>query len=1222
MSRAIFLLLTLAISITSGQDSRGSIAGLVTDQQAAVLAGASVAITNVETGRIHRTSTNEAGIFEASFLDPGVYSISVEAPGFRRMVRGNLTVSVGSRLDLALSMEIGLVSESIEVNEKPPLLDTASVGGGRVIDQRQMLQLPIADMNPFTLAALAPGMQWTGNPGFRRPSDVGGTSAFNTAGGVGQNEYTIDGTPVTGTGRRVGFVPPSDAVSEFKLETTNFDASYGHSTGAAVNVATKSGTNSYHGTLYDQHWQQRWNATPHFTRLAFEDQVRSGRRSAGDQKQNSGRSNFLGGNFGGPVLVPKLYNGKDKLFFFLSYNGHFENTWDADTPNRTVPKTAWRDGDFSDLLAIDATRFTVYDPRSARLVNGRVVRTPFPGNRGVPVLNPIYNYYASLYPKPNDVPGLVSPEGFNNYFADKTVNTLRYNALVNRFDYNINDLHHVSARWQYSRRTPNTRDWAYETKPGLLAVGTHRVNKGAAGNYVWTVSSRTVLDAHVSWARFAEGSRNDIRNAVKPSDVGLPEYLDRQAGAYSTLPTVQFSNLETISTTYPTLSASGTIGEARLGLTTLKGSHSFKYGFTERRYWYASADPGYSAGQFIFNNTYTRQADDTNTASQHGLEWAAFRMGLPSAMNLDIADTAYWSTRIRSLYLQDDWRLSNRFRLNFGLRYEREGGITERFNRGMSGEFLPDAKLPFSDIAQSVYARNPIAELPASQFRVAGGVGYLGQPNRTYTDGTHRFLPRIGAVMELNSATVLRVGYGWYFDTLNANNTQPSQFGYSLPTGAVITTDNGLSFTGVGPAGDLSSNRNPVADPFPAGPGGTRFNQPYGNRLGVAARAGNSQTFFARDYRPASQQRWKLGVQRQLQTDIVLEVSYNGSFSRIPVNQPINFLAQQYWATGNVRNNARDTDLNQNLPNPFRVSNLSSLASSDPQLYQHLNSLSFFTSANIRKNQLLRPYPHMTTLNGLRPGSDFGDTMGGNWYHDAQILLEKRFSRGLQSSVMYTYAASAVQDVYFNEFDVAPSWQVNNNIRPHRFVWSGIYEMPFGKGRTWFQKGLAKHLAGGWQLSWVYQYQSGAATQWANRFFYGDLSAIDSLLRSSEVHSKDIHVWFDPSIAYRGTGAIPSGFQGFEGRAAQQPGQFHVRAFPTRLDSLRTDGIRNWDVKILRKFEVTERVAANLSLDLLNATNHTNFTAPNLDPTNNNFGRVTAQNGLSRRLQLNLRIDF
>ena len=259
---------------------------------------------------------------------------------------------------------------------------------------------------------------------------------------------------------------------------------------------------------------------------------------------------------------------------------------------------------------------------------------------------------------------------------------------------------------------------------------------------------------------------------------------------------------------------------------------------------------------------------------------------------------------------------------------------------------------------------------------------------------------------------------------------------------------------------------------------------------------------------------------------------------------------------------------------------------------------------------------------GVRPGASFADVRGGNRYHDLQVQFEKRFSHGLHSAVMYTRAFAETQDSYYNEFDAAPSWRTNNDVRPHRFVWSAIYELPFGKEKRWLKSGVLRRLAGSWQLSWVYQRQSGPATSWANRFYYGDPSQIGKLLQHDAARARDIHAWFDPSIVYTGSGAVPQDFQGFEGRAAMQPGTYHVRVFPTLLDSLRADGYRTWNVKMLRRFAVAERLRVSFSIDALNATNHTNFGAPSTNPTDKNFGKVTAQYGLSRVLQLNLRLDF
>jgi hypothetical protein len=264
----------------------------------------------------------------------------------------------------------------------------------------------------------------------------------------------------------------------------------------------------------------------------------------------------------------------------------------------------------------------------------------------------------------------------------------------------------------------------------------------------------------------------------------------------------------------------------------------------------------------------------------------------------------------------------------------------------------------------------------------------------------------------------------------------------------------------------------------------------------------------------------------------------------------------------------------------------------------------------------------MNGLTGLRPGVNFVDSMGGNKYHDLQLLFEKRYSQGLHTSVLYTYSYAESQDFYYNEFDEKPLYQPNTLNRPHRFVWTAIYELPFGKGRKFVQTGPLRHVVGGWQLSWIYQAQSGPPTTWGNLFYYGDTGAIADAFQHRESHERDVHLWFDPTLAYRGSGAIPSGFTGFEGRSANQPGAFHQRVFPARLGSLRSDGFRGWDTKILRRFRLAEQANLSIAADILNLTNHTNFGAPVTNPTNLNFGRVTGQQGVGRTLQFTGRFEF
>lgn len=1231
------LVLCLLVSALSalGQEARGSISGRVTDPSGSVIPAANVTVTNTATNESRRVTTNDTGYYEANFLEPSTYTVTVEADGFKRSIRSGLTVNVSGRLDINVVMEVGAVAESIEVTGEAPLLETTSASGGRVLDQRQLVNLPFSDLNPFALSALAPGMQWTGQPEYRRPFDNGGTSSFNTMGGVGQNEYTIDGMTVTGSGRRVGFTPPADSISEFKLETSNFDASQGFTSGAAINVVSRSGTNRFTGSVFNQHWQQRWNATPHFDRLRWEDQVRKGEIGPDTPKQATGRSNNYGFTASGPVFIPKIFNGKDKVFWTVTWNGIRQSkTETTGAKNVTVPTMAMRQGDFSELLNAKngVEKFTIYDPRSARREGNNVVRLPFPGNKGIPILNPMAAYYMKLYPKPNNVSAVASAEGFDNYLASGMPKDEKFNSIVNRYDWVISDRHRLNGRWQWNDRLADEYDWMYETQRGLQSNGLTRINRGGNLNWLWTLNSTNVLDVNYGISRFEEGSRNTTRTGICPSAVGLPAYMDQRAGSNCVLPRLDFNNINDVSGSYPVIGSNITNHEFRMGMNTVKGAHSFKYGWQERRHYWAGLGPGNSSGSFQFRNPWTRLADNDTVSSNHGHDWASFLMGLPSTMSIDTNDSVYYTTPRRALYFQDDWRVSSRLRLSLGLRYEAEGGSTERYNRALSRVFDPKLAQPFAADVTAAYAKNPIPELAASGFNVNGGTYYFGQGRYpSGTKGTNILLPKAGAVYSLNNKTVIRAGWGMYMDTYNVSNDRFDTNGYNQETVTSISNDNGLTFCcGVGAAAGLVQGNTPITNPFPVRGDGTRFTEPLQSRLGPVARiaAGNTD-IRPWNYRPDLQHRWRFGFQRELARNLLLDVSYNGAYSYITRNYRINYLPSQYWSTGMKRNQANDNYLNANFPNPFRFTNLTSLQQSDPVIYNYLAPQGFFQNQYIRRHQLLRPYPQYSNneLRGIRPGDDWRDKQGYVRYHDMQLLVERRFTRGLTTSFMWTWASSQVADWLANEFDTQLTERVNNNVLPHRIAWSGTYELPWGKGRSRLRDGFLSYIVGNWNTGWVYQWQTGPATGgnngWANRFYYGDINKLAEVL-NTDVRSKDMHQWFDGSAVYSGPGDVPADFVGFEGRSNMQPGSYHVRVFPNRLDSIRADGIMNWDLKVERMFPIMpERgMQARFSVDLLNAFNHTNFGEPNLDPTSDKFGQVTSQRGLPRVIQFNLRFEF
>lgn len=1223
-------ILLLAGTPALAQEARGSISGRVTDPSGAVVPGANVAVTNTATNTSRRIVTNETGYYEANLLEPSSYTVSVESQGFKKSVRSGITLNVSARLEINMILELGGVAETVEVTADAPLLETTTASGGRVLDNRQIVNLPFSDTNPFALSALAPGMMWTGQPEYRRPFDNGGTSSYRTMGGVGQNEYTIDGMTVTGSGRRAGFVPPSDAITEFKLETSNFDASQGFTSGAAINVSSRSGTNALHGALFNQHWQQRWNATPFSTRESYDAKVRAGTINPNTtQKQATGRSNNYSMTVSGPVFIPKVLNGKDRLFWTFTWNGIRQSKAETtSSTDRTVPTMAQRQGDFSQFLSAPngANRFTIYDPRSARLEGSTVVRTPFPGNKGIPILNPTYAKFVTIFPSPNNIPGKVTAEQTNNYFASAMPKDEKFNAIVNRYDWVVTDNHRLNVRWQWNDRLADEYDWTYETVRGLHSNGLTRINRGGNIGYVWTINSTNILDTNLGISRWEEGSRNVSRTGYKATDFGLPAYIDQRADQFTQLPRVDFDTLVDIGGSYPVIGTKLLNTELRAAMTTIMGNHTFKYGIQERRTNFAAAGPNSSTGYFSFRNAWTRASNVDNLAANHVHEWAAFMMGVPNGMNIDSNDTFYFRTPRRALFFQDDWRVTTKLRLSFGLRYERETGVDETFNRGIAWTFT-DVKSPITDMVQAAYTKNPIPELAASAFKATGISSYLGTNGfDTATKGTNTFLPKLGVVYSIDNKTVIRGGWGMYQDTLNVSNDRPYTNGYTQATSTPISNDAGLSFCcGVGAVAGLSSSKTPMHDPFPvrAASGNTRFDDPFKSALnGLALYGGDFNSRFW-EYRPALQNRWRIGVQREIARNLMVDISYNGAYSYIPVQNRINYLPQQYWTTGTVRNQANDNFLNGNVANPYNIANLAGLATSNPTLYRFVSGQGFYTNKNIARHRLLRGYSHYNNLRDYQLGGN--GRIGRDKYKDMQLLVERRMTSGFQTTFMWTWASGRTQDWFMNEFDQSTTENINENVRPHSIAWTAVYETPFGKGRKYVSDGAMSHIIGNWNISWVYQHTSGPSLgNWSNRFFYGDINQLGDLWKHEEVRSKDYMAWFDPSLAYRGSGTPPSGFVGFEGRSAAQPGSYHVRVFPMRFDNLREDGINNVDLKIERLFPINvERgIRARFAFDMLNAVNHTNFGAANYDPTSSNFGRVTSQRGLSRVLQFTLRFEF
>lgn len=1217
----VSILLTVP-SILPAQDTRGSIAGTVTDSQAASIAAAQVTVANNNAGTVTKLATNPSGYFEASLLLPGAYTVTIETAGFKKSVRSGINLGLGEQVRINFQMELGGVTDSVTVRADAPMLETSTVSTGRALSNREVMDLPVLGNNIVMLTRMAPGVQVPGTTQFLVQGQVGGGSGYNSPGNVGGNEWSLDGASTNGTDRRVSYMPSPDVVDEFKIETSNFDASFGHSTGLSISMSTKPGGNDLHATATYQYFNQRWNAASFFVKQSRYQQIAilraAGNHAAADSLASTpllaaGHTNNFAGTVGGPVYIPKVINGRNKLFFFLGFS-KLVNQQSARPSeiNYTVPTLAMRSGNFAPLLQIDAIRYAVYDPISVRVDPARAghfVRDPFPGNV-IPAsrfMNPLYDFYAKRMPLPNSDPADPRRDPVNNYLATGMPNNVFHRNWNNRIDFAASQKHRFFFRWQKSSYLEDAQDYTYQSEPGLMAWNEKRPSQNAGADWTYAFSPSTIMNVSVDANQFILQNQRLGTRKYKPSDVALPSYLDTKCSGSCVLPRVTWPGMQAWSGDMVLgvpvdAGPTGRQQSLKWNMTQVRGSHTFRGGIDFRQHYRTLLqNGGLTSGNFTFGNNFVRKDEDGNTpAASLGLVWASFLLGIPTGMSVDTNDTYALMSPYYGWYGQDTWRVTRNFTVTLGLRAEYERGATERYNRAIS-YFDPNLVLPISAAAQAAYARNPLPELPASQFIVKGGTVYSGRngaPRELWKDEL-MWMPRLSAAWQTNSKTVVRGGYGIYYDTLNVLNQAADQSGFSRATNTVLTNDFGVNWL----AGDPKNGISPLTNPFPVRSDGTRFDAPLKDALGSMARAGQGFTFISFDRSHPRVQRWRAGVQRELSNNMMVEVAYWGQWAdRISVTKRMDPLPEQFWATGNVRNNAIATELNRNVPNPFYIGNFDSIRTSDPVLYQQLSTLGQFQSTTIQKNRLLRQYPHM---NGL---FDSADPSGKARTHALEVNFQRRFSKGFNLNASYSRTLQENKTIFENEFNTEPTvfWP-SDTARPHRFTATGIYELPFGKGRAFLQSGILNHIFGGFQIAATYEFQPGPLLAWGNLFYNGDINNFETEATSSP---KTLDQWFNTNVKV-------------DRVAANQPAAFHVRVFPRFFNGLRADGLNQWNANVSRQLKVHERFKFQIRADIINLQNRSQMAGPDLSPTSTNFGRITSQtSSLNRFYQLQSRIQF
>jgi hypothetical protein len=1222
--RLLAVFLALLAGLSQAQDIRGIISGTVTDPQGSHVVGAAVVVTNSETNVAASLTTNASGFYEAPSLLPGPYKVTVEAAGFKKTVRSNLTLAMRDELKIDIQLEVGGVNESITISAESPILDTSTVTVGRALTTGEIMDLPIMTNDIVLMARVAPGVVNQGTTQYVSLGMVGGSSGFYAPLNLGQNEWSIDGAPNLGSGG-VQFTPFTDQIAEFKIDTTSFDASVGHSIGLNIAFSTKSGTNSLHGSGTEQYWNTRWNAAPFFVKQKYFQNIdaanAAGNAALASQlrsqpMQPGGHSNDYGFTLGGPVYIPKILNGKNKLFWFISYAGNrTRQPARSSEITNTVPTLAERQGNFSDLLAINP-KYQIYDPLSVApdpSRPGHYIRTPIPGNI-IPqnrIGDPkVFNWYSSRLPAPNNNPTNPLTEPFNNFLALGQVDNTNYSGLASREDWAPDMKNRFSFSWNWSSFIENAQDWTYATQPGMQDWDNIRLGRGAILSWTYSASSATVISASVSANQWLNVQATNGERAFKPSDIGFPTYMDQHCQALDgcAVPLVSWNGYTSAyggSSLVMGRTLSGNIRQRSTGLKAsvshIAGQHSFSGGIDFRRAYATSpGGDGNDMGSFSFNSQYVQKNDDSLTAAGSlGLSYASFMLGIPNSMSIDNNASYALMNPYYGFYGQDTWRVTRNLTVTLGLRAEYEQAPTERYNRALTG-FNPTAQLPIAAGAQAAYAANPVPELAASGFVVQGGsiyAGVNGAPRQPWQNQL-MWLPRLSAAWQFSPKMILRGGYGVYYDSINVQNLTLSQSGFSRTTSTNLTNNYGVNWL----AGDPANGVSPLADPFPVRADGTRFDVPFGASLGNMYIAGQSFSYQPWNRQHPRVQQWRAGVERQLSPNMSFQVYYWGMWgSDLAVSQNQSALPAQYWNTTDVRNNTINSNMTQNVSNPFYIGNFASIQTSNPALYQQMSTLGFFTGTTIQKNQLLRPYPN---INGLSTTQYYGKAKNNS----LQVTFLRRLSKGLNLSANYTYSNASVWNLIENQYDPAPqAWTPTNQPLPNRVNVTGIYELPFGPKRAFLKAGILSRVVGNWQMALTYDFQQGPFLTWGNDFYYGDPGTISQTLTQG---AKTLNQWFNTNAP-------------FERNSANGPASYQARIFPENITSVRADGLNQWNANLRRDIRLREGMIMEIRMDALNLFNRSQFAAPDNNPFDTTFGLVSATTAtLNRWYQLQGRIRF
>jgi hypothetical protein len=1033
------------------QSSRGTLAGSVTDATGAALPHASLVLKETNTGSRYEVVASAQGLFAFPELQPGTYALAVNSPGFESYNQSGIIVNVGSTTTVTAVMKIGSSAESITVTSDASHLATESSDAGYTMTPQVLEALPLPFggeiRNPLEFAALSPGFAGTMSNNPSSPP----SGAFKISGGQqGGGDILLDGTTteLASANMQVTYGFSVEAVSEFKVMTNTFDAQYGSASGGVINLASKQGTNSFHGSAYDLLKNRVIDAN------SWLNNYQNAKAGSDKFKTPVDTQNDFGASVGGPVRVPWLYNGKDKTFFFFNYEGFRQEN--GGTSLQSGPTQAMLGGDFSALLTpttVNGQTFPahiLYDYSTCTGANSGQTCQAYPNNKITEAADPVFAAAVKVIPNASSAtsPYFNLPVSSSNHEKADMWNI--------RIDENINERNKISV----SYFTGNMPYIGTSSLGSLYTGGNIQGNKYARVGYDYFISPTLLNHFNAGFTR---------RHRLETSGEG------GFGGNWATkfgLKGVGDSVFPRFDINYPgsginSPSDGNSVFDDNVfqyddAVSWQKGRHSIRFGGEFRAAQFNFAALTGSAGHFNFEPGPTSTPSDPNS----GFGYASFYRGAFTSVSGDqsaisIPQVDGFRTKYFAIFVADDWKVNNKLTLNLGLRYDMPIPVTEQANR-MS---YVDPTLP-----------NPGAGgLPGAYVFEGSGTGRLGgsSPQSTFKKA---FGPRIGLSYSVDPNTVIRAGYGIYFSTQRvggfaSNDSQgfSSSYTYAIPSSPQ---------TPVGVLSQISAypgKMPPFIDPT------------------VMNNQGNALFIESKVDRPGTIQNWTLDVQRQLPYNTIVDVAYvgaHGDHLQAFLHDP---------NQGSPANMARGACLQVNIANQATSA---ACAGQTPVAAPYAGF-----SGTV--SQALRPFPQYGTV--TVDSATMDDPFGDYTYNAMQLQVTKRTSAGLTVLASYSWSKNITNaDSEYpeeaawegngnggaqNTYNLKAEKALSQFDIPQRVVLAWTYELPFGKGKKFANEGgVVNVLAGGWQIAAVQKYQSGTPLSvtspgWTSGIFAGSEGA-------------------------------------------------------------------------------------------------------------------------------------